>query len=119
MRRIHKVFFVALMSASSVMHASAFSPNDTSAIVSASRSNELRFARDYKGKPFDGTVRFQSASSFFGTMFVHFNGVYCAVSDQAILDKIIDWNAGQSVHLHGTIDGTTLGDISLKDCTMQ
>ena len=97
----------------------SFGPSDETRIIDASRNNELRFARDYKGKLFDGVIPFSSATSgLFGTSYlIHFDSVYCTgISDQAVLDRVINWKTGQRIHVHGVIRDTTLGDIQLQDC---
>jgi hypothetical protein len=99
---------------------------DMPAIVNDSRNNELRFHRDYEGKPFAFVGRFVSVTDGFlwtGKQ-VQFkgtgrNGAYCFLStSDPVLKQMVDWPAGQWANVAGTISTTMFGDISLDDCTV-
>jgi len=100
--------------------AGTFSARDIEKIVATNRSNELRFARDYKGKSFSAAGRFKSASEaligsgFNFTVEAEGGELYCTVSDPAILKTAIDWNRGQSVFINGTIKTTIIGSLVLE-----
>jgi hypothetical protein len=99
----------------------AFNMGDADSIVDASRSNELRFNRDYKGQPFSDVVTFHSLTQQLFTpsrWSVDLNGVYCEVDSDAA-SRMIDWRKGQRIRVTGVIYSTTLGDIWLKDCRFQ
>src|SRR4051812_33293156 len=61
-----------------------FSARDIRTIVDASRTNEPRFNRDYKGKVFSAALPFKSISErTFGGYQVNMGGAYCFPKDQA------------------------------------
>jgi len=111
--------------------AQALNSNDIAAVANASRTNEIRFNRDYKGRAFSDIMIFESASenpftaghyrlafqSGKSTSFLG-NGVDCKTSDQSVLNEVIDWNKGQRVSVTGTIRTTLMGDIQLDDCKL-
>lgn len=101
----------------------AFSSRDIASIVETSRGNEIRFARDFKGKSFGADGAFKSASeSLLGggyTVMVDTDGgsVLCELSDPALLNAAVEWNRGQSVSVSGSIRTTTIGALVLdKGC---
>lgn len=107
-----------LMFSTGVSHAQ-LSGKDSSEIVNTSRNNELKFNRDYKGKTFSDVLSFKSASeSIFGSSWsVLFGAVTCSgITDQSVLNEIIDWNKGEKVSVTGTVYNTILGTILLDNC---
>lgn len=101
----------------------AFSSRDIVSIVETSRGNEIRFARDFKGRSFGADGAFKSASeSFMGggyTVTVDTDGgsVLCELSDPAMLNAAVEWNRGQPVSVSGSIRTTIIGTLVLdKGC---
>jgi hypothetical protein len=93
-----------------------FSARDIRTIVDASRTNEPRFNRDYKGKVFSAVLPFQSISEkTFGGYQVNMVGAYCFPNDQAMVHRMIEWRSGHSAKITGTIHSTMFGDIWLDD----
>jgi hypothetical protein len=45
--------------------------------------------------------------------------VDCTVTEQKLLDQIVEWNKGQRVHVYGIIDDVTMGDLQLKQCKIE
>jgi hypothetical protein len=104
-----------------------FGAKDIEAITKTSRTNDIRFKRDYKGKPFKATLPVNTISEHFlwSNRYTatfgrgQFSGnVSCDVKDKATIGLMMDWDEGQMVTVSGTIDDTTLGNIDLKDCTL-
>ena len=98
----------------------ALGVSDFSAIVSASRDNELRFARDYEGKNFRSSGEFlKVAEGFMSSAYrvsVQTDGgeVDCSISDQEKLREIVDWHKGQKVTIFGQVSSTIMGDLILS-----
>src|SRR5260221_2692499 len=93
-----------------------FSARDIRTIVDASRTNEPRFNRDYKGKVFSAVLPFQSISErTFGGYQVNMGGAYCFPNDQAMAHRMIEWRGGHNAKITGTIHSTLFGDIWLDD----
>jgi hypothetical protein len=117
----------ALLAASTLSsHAADFGPTDIAKAIDTYKQNEIRFKRDYVGRMISFGWTFAGASSrLFGGYRVEFgNGgwgdnVACDVKDQATLDKVVEWNKGQLVTVTGTIDDVSIGDLLLKNCTLQ
>jgi hypothetical protein len=119
---------VLLGLSSSALGQTSFGAKDIEAITKTSRSNDIRFKRDYKGKPFKATLPVNTISEHFlwsnrytatfGNGRLSGN-VSCDVKDKATIEQMMDWDEGQMVTVSGTIYDTTLGDIDLKDCTLE
>jgi hypothetical protein len=102
-----------------------FGAKDIQTITKTAKSNEIRFKRDYKGKPFTANLPVNRISenflfkdrytATFGSNMLG-NNVTCEVRDQPTIELMMDWDKGQKVTVSGTIDDTLLGDIKLKDC---
>jgi hypothetical protein len=99
-----------------------FSSNDLRRIVDAAKNNEMRFIRDYKGKPFAAKGTFGGASENFlmhGTFRIEVNTsggtVDCHTSDNEILSPAANWTTGQQVIITGVIEDTVMGDLQLDD----
>jgi len=93
-----------------------FSARDIGTIVDASRTNEPRFNRDYKGKVFSAVLPFRSISErTFGGYQVNMGGAYCFPEDKAMAHRMIEWRGGHSAKITGTIHSTLFGDIWLDD----
>ena len=104
--------------------AQSFGANDVTRIVDASQNNEMKFSRDYKGKTFSASLRFEGASTelFSKTKYqVNFeDGVYCSgFKDEAVLGAMADWSKGQHVAVTGTITDTVLGNLWLEGCALK
>jgi hypothetical protein len=70
-------------------------------IVEASRTNEPRFNRDYKGKVFTAALPFKSVNEGLlssSRYKVELDGAYCFTSSAMVAArKMADWNRGRSV----------------------
>jgi hypothetical protein len=115
----------ALLPPINLAEARTYGPGDVALIAETSKSNEMRFNRDYKGQNFVGTLplaRISEDPFVKGNFRVEFgaggfgNNVDCKVQDQRTVDVMIDWNKGQSVTVSGVIADTLMGDIQLSDC---
>jgi hypothetical protein len=98
---------------------------DIQRAVDTYKQNELRFVRDFKGKPiaFNWVFNSVSAENWFGHGHrvsigngSFSDGVDCYISDQATLDKIVEWNKGQKVYVTGIVDDVSVGDLKLSQC---
>ena len=113
----------ALIAATSV-HAADLGPSDIQKAIETYKANELRFTRDYVGKSIEFTwVLNKVSSQLFGNGYrVSFGkggfsgGVDCIISDQTMLDTIVEWNRGQRVNVYGVVKDVTVGDLQLKQC---
>lgn len=107
-------------------HRGALTATDLSTIVDTSQSNDLRFNRDFKGKFFSATGKFDLASkTTFGNgyrIFVNFGfltSVFCTTSDAVTVNSIVDWSKGTPLTISGNIYDTRLGQLELADgCTV-
>jgi hypothetical protein len=102
-----------------------FTKGDIPLMVETSRTNEIRFDRDYKGKPFSDVLPFRRAlEDFFtkGEYTVSFGraafggGVDCSISHPTILNQVVEWSPGALVSVNGTIRTTMMGDVVLDNC---
>jgi hypothetical protein len=117
--------FVLLGLSSPALGQQSFGAKDIATITKTSWSNEMRFKRDYKDKPFQAALPVNRISenfllkdrytATFGKNIIG-NNVTCYVSDKPTIELMMDWDEGQMVTVSGTIDDTILGDIELKDC---
>jgi hypothetical protein len=101
-------------------NAQSFGVDDVDRIVEVSRNNDLKFARDYKGKIFTANVAYKKiVESTFGVGYtVYFDVGWCSgVVDKAVLDRVVDWDTGRMVRLRGLIDSTFMGNMTLEHCT--
>jgi hypothetical protein len=99
--------------------------DDIALMVKTSQSNDLRFKRDYTGKPFSTILpmRVISENPFsrgnyritFGEA-TFFGNVNCEVSDKVDLDQMVEWNRGDLIEVSGTVKGTLAGDLQLDAC---
>ena len=87
----------------------AFSDDDLTDIIDASRTNEIRFDNIYKGKKFvTSGVLVKATDDGYVSVKTQHGNIYCFGSkyDQ-------NWTGGQSVGIFGTIEKTLLGDLKL------
>jgi hypothetical protein len=100
------------------------SDSDIPAMNDEFSKNEIRFGRNYIGRPFHGTLPLYSISEdlfskgaykvSFGD---HASGVDCVVSDKNNLDYITKLNAGDNVTISGRVDSHAIGfDVKLSQC---
>jgi hypothetical protein len=104
-----------------------FTNKDIPNIVETSRSNEIRFNRDYKGKMFSDVLPFTRASETwlgggyrvgFGSKGMGGGGVDCQISDPKVLNEVVEWNPGLMVSVTGRIKTTSMGDLQLENCDL-
>jgi predicted metalloprotease len=104
-----------------------FTTKDIPKIVETSRSNEIRFNRDYKGKMFSDVLPFTRASGTwlgggyrvgFGSKGMGGGGVDCQISDPTVLNEVVEWNPGLMVSVTGRIRTTSMGDLQLENCDL-
>jgi hypothetical protein len=100
-------------------------PDDIAKAIETAKQNELRFKRDYEGRTiFFSWVFYKVSSSFSDGWRVEFgNGsfsgnVYCRVSDQSTLNRVIEWDKGHHATIRGTIVDGSWGDLELKNCSV-
>ena len=101
---------------------------DIPAITNTSKSNEIRFKRDYKGKPFQGTLPVNKISenyflkdrytATFGKNILG-NNVTCKVTDKQTIDMMMDWDKGQMVTVSGNNRRHTSWRHSIKRMSVQ
>jgi hypothetical protein len=96
-----------------------FTLRDANAVVD-SRSNQVRFNRDYKGKIFQDTLTLKSITETpRGSGYdVSFDGADCRVT-ATDAQRMIDWNKGQQVRVTGSIRTTASGDLQLDACSFE
>ena len=110
------------------VQAPQFNSSHRDTIAEASRTNEARFERDYKGRSlgdcvvFDGlersvlgsgwTLRFKDSSRDFMAKY------HCSVDD-AFANRLVDVNPGEQVYLSGIIRTTSIGVLLLDRCQVQ
>jgi len=108
-------------------HEAAFSASDMAKIAETSRTNEIRFNRDYKGRDFHAVLIFDrvSESTFTkGQYMVALKSATgkqadCKISNPAVVNTVVDWNKGQNVEVSGVINDTVLGDLQLSNCALK
>ena len=107
--------------------ADTFTNKDIAKIVDTSRSNEIRFNRDYRGKIFSDVLPFKRASETwfsggyrvgFGSKGLGGGGVDCEISDPKVLNEVVEWNPGLMVSVMGKIKTTSMGDLQLESCEL-
>ena len=119
----------ALMLVAGAANAQTLNSSDITAVADASRNNEIRFNRDYRGKTFSDLMIFNSADENIfaaGSYWLRFQsgksaslfggGVTCRTSDQSVLNEVADWNKGQQVLVTGTVRTTQMGIVHIDDC---
>jgi hypothetical protein len=100
------------------------SESDIPAMNDDFSKNEIRFDRNYVGRPFHGTLPLYSISEELFTKGAykvsfgdHTSGVDCVVSDKSNLDYITKLNSGDNVTISGRVDSHAIGfDIKLSQC---
>ena len=101
---------------------------DLERIVSTYKANQMRFARDFKGKPFVGVSPFKSAEEEIISKGAYRIGlgsgsfmsdIDCTFSDPADIQRMSDWNPGDQISVTGTIKDVTFGSLQLDPCTME
>jgi len=100
---------------------------DIAGAIDTYRANEIRFTRDYAGKSIEFTWTFSRAKAkLFGSGYRVTIGtggltgnVDCSVTEQKLLDQIVEWNKGQKVRVRGVVEDVTMGDLQLKECTIE
>ena len=118
------VMIAAALVAATSVHAADFGSSDIQKAIETYKANELSFTRDYAGKSIEFTwVLHKVSAQLFGNGYrvsfgnVGFSGgVDCIISDQTMLDTIVEWNKGQRVNVYGIIKDVTVGDLQLKQC---
>jgi hypothetical protein len=95
-----------------------FTLKDLGRIVDASRGNEIRFNRDFKGRWFRDTLVLKSISEgWFNSGYrVTFQGVDCRVNATEA-DALVDWSPVKRVQVTGRIKTTSMGDLQLESCS--
>jgi len=127
MKKFLLAFVAVTIAAASNASAADYGPADIEKAIGTYKANEVRFARDYAGKSIAFTWTFHNARArlFGGGYRVNIgNGgiggnVDCTVTDQTLLDKIVEWNKGQRIQVSGIIDDVTFGDLQLKQCKIE
>ena len=100
------------------------SESDIPAMNDDFSKNEIRFGRNYVGRPFHGTLPLYSISEEMFTKGAysvsfgdHTSGVDCVVSDKNNLDYITKLNSGDNVTISGRVDSHAIGlDVKLSQC---
>jgi hypothetical protein len=100
------------------------SESDLPAMNDDFSKNEIRFGRNYVGRPFHGTLPLYSISEEMFTKGAysvsfgdHTSGVDCVVSDKNNLDYITKLNTGDNVTIFGRVDSHAIGfDVKLSQC---
>jgi predicted metalloprotease len=119
--------FAATPDVEYVQSAPTFTNRDIAKIVETSRSNEIPFNRDYKGKMFSDVLPFKMASETwlgggyrvgFGSRGMGGGGVDCQISDPKVLNEVVEWNPGLMVSVTGKIKTTSMGDLQLENCDL-
>jgi len=116
---------LALLDASAQGTPPILGEKDIETIIKTAQSNEIRFKRDFKGRPFKATLPVNRISenyftedrytaTFGNNLFS--NNVTCEVKDRHTIDLMMDWDKGQIVAVAGNIGNARFGDIELKDC---
>jgi hypothetical protein len=107
-----------------------FSAEDISKIAETSRTNAVRFERDYKGRTFDDVMVLDHIAETWNKGVYRISlktnlalgfggGVDCKLSDPRSLDVAANWNKGQRVEVSGVIEDTSVGDLALSSCRMR
>jgi hypothetical protein len=99
-----------------------YTTSDLPSIVDASRNNSLRFDRDYRNRPFSGTLHFRAVKSSLNGYMIYFNEAFCSTKSKIVVDPMIDWQTGKFVFVTGIIRDIMrvpiLGSLMmLDDCT--
>jgi hypothetical protein len=100
------------------------SESDIPAMNDEFSKNEIRFGRNYVGRPFHGTLPLYSISEELFTKGAykvsfgdHTSGVDCVVSDKNNLEYITKLNSGDNVTISGRVDSHAMGfDVKLSQC---
>src|SRR5262249_5191319 len=117
-----------LVFAGSATYAADLGPEAIQGSMDSYKNNKLRFNRDYKGKTIAFSWLFEEVSGKsysdgyrvkFGPGGLFSDGVVCYVLDQAVLNKIVEWNKGQKISVSGTIDDISFGNLELKNCQFE
>ena len=105
--------------------AQVFTKSDIPLMIETSRTNKIRFDRDYKDKPFSDVLPFRRAlEDFFvqGEYTVSFGsllfggGVECSISHPKMLNAVVEYRPGVLVLVSGTIRTTMMGDLVIDNC---
>jgi hypothetical protein len=104
----------------------SLSGTDLPKVVSTYRENEMRFKRDFLGKPFSDVLPFRSAteSTFIkGSYLVGFGkgftgDVNCTVKSPLLISTIANWNKGDQIQIDGIVKDVTLGTVNLDECKL-
>jgi hypothetical protein len=116
------------LATSTMANAADYGADAIQPAIDTHRANQLRFARDYIGRSIEFIWTFHSVrEKTFGSGYVvkvgngsFGGGVECTVTDQALLDTIVEWNKGQKARIYGVIDHVDLiGDLQLKRCRIE
>jgi hypothetical protein len=100
------------------------SESDIPAMNDEFSKNEIRFGRNYVGRPFHGTLPLYSISEELFTKGAykvsfgnHTSGVDCVVSDKNNLDYVTKLNSGDNVTISGRVESHAIGfDVKLSQC---
>jgi Putative peptidoglycan binding domain len=102
-----------------------FTSADIKRIVDTERSNQVRFARDFKGRSFEDRLALKRISENivkdgyvvnFGTS-AFGGGVDCRLTKSEVPSDMVDWNKGDQKIVRGVISDTSLGDVVLTHCS--
>jgi hypothetical protein len=101
---------------------------DLASVAEASKQNEARFERDYKGRTFEDRISFAGMEKpMFGGVgydvrlgtsgFLH--AAQCRISDQATIDFLTDRNLGDLLAVRGVVERTIMGVVMMENCTIR
>lgn len=107
--------------------AQALKVEDLPAVVDASRNNEARFERDYKGRIFEDIIDFAGmerptlGGDGYNVRLGNRSFLYdaqCRITDRATVDRLIDKNVGDLLKVKGIIERTAMGVVILRLCVI-
>ena len=107
--------------------AASLDSNDLPSVVGTYKENELRFARDFRGRRFLGTLPFLSAaeSPFEKGMYrvsfgkgAFLSSLDCITTSSTQISAVVDWNKGDPIHIDGIVDSVALDTVRLEPCKL-
>jgi hypothetical protein len=104
----------------------SLSGSDLPMVVKTYRENEMRFKRDFVGKPFGDVLPFKNASEnviFKGAYTVRFGKGFtsdldCTVTSPVEISTIANWKNGDQILIQGNVKDVTLGSVNLDSCRL-
>lgn len=122
------IAMIAIIAATGSVSAQAIKSRDLASVAEASKQNEARFERDYKGKRFEDRISFAGMEKpIFGGSgynvrlgsggFLH--AAECRITDPATINHLIDKNIGDTLTVSGTVDHTIMGVVMLEACVVR